>query len=116
MKIFKGMIYTNTRKKSAAVIMAVSLAVLTGCSRVNEAPEKDNYNVISLAETTTLSETEATSESIAEKEHKPLVVMDRYMEILKTYPDIAGHITVPDTNIDYDFVHTDNNDLINLLL
>lgn len=94
-------------KRKFVIIAILAFTIIAASCKKVEEPLETEINVI-----TNTTTTETTTETSAETEptSQPPVMLDRFTETVKKYPDVAGHITVPNTNVDYDFVQTVDND------
>lgn len=94
-------------KIGIAVIAMITVTIFASSCKKVEEPAETEMNII-----TTTTVTEETTETTVETEppRQPLVMLDRFTETVAKYPDVAGHITIPNTNVDYDFVQTADND------
>ncbi|MBQ3161507.1 MAG: class B sortase [Oscillospiraceae bacterium] len=100
----------NFKKMLLGLAALSTIISVTGCKKVDEPPAETTLPVIT--QMTTAAETTAvtTESTAAETVREPLVPLERFAETLEKYPEVAGHITVPGTNVDYDFVQTTDNE------
>lgn len=98
---------------AAAVILVAALAVLAGYF-IKQAQNRrqiekliDIHTVSVISQTTAPPETETT---VTETEPPPLVVLENMEQLVEMNPDVAGWITVANTNIDNVVLQTTDND------